>query len=209
MFRVRTASLIVLVALILLLGGLFLLRGGPGIAGVPLDTPAFDFRLEAPYRGPVTLTDYQGDAVLLTFARPSCDDCNPQLATLADAVARLDNRRRDLRVLVVSLEPVASDRLLAFVQDHDLGFTGLFGDPAAAREAEAAYRAAESSVVGTDGPAVGGAPRDSIVAAAPLAPVPAGPRIYGIDRNGTLRAVWGPGDPAVLARDIRTLLRYR
>lgn len=87
--------------------------------------------------------------------------------------------------------------LLAVVQDYDLGFTGLGGDSAGVRELAAAYRKAETTV------------DDSVVAAAPLAPAVDGPRIYGIDRGGTLRAVWGSDDPAALARDVRTLLRYR
>jgi len=199
MFRVKKPALFVLIAVVLILGGLFLLRPGRIAAGVPLDAPAPDFRLDAPYRGPVSLASYEGDAVLLTFGRPSCGaDCSPQLADLADAAARLGDRRGDLRVLFVTLESHLNEtELLAFVQDHDLGFTGLLGDTAATRALAAAYREAETTVP------------DSVVAAAPLAPSPDAPRIYGIDRSGTLRAVWGPGDPALLARDIRTLLRYR
>jgi peroxiredoxin len=194
MSRVRTVFLVVLAALIL--GGVYLLRGTRTLAGVPLDAPAPDVRLQAPYRGPVSLSGFAGEPVLLTFGRPSCDSCNPHLTALADAVARLGDRG-DLRVLYVSLEPVSGQELLAFVQDHDLGFTGLYGDSAIVARAATAYREATASVP------------DSVVAAASLAPAPDAPRIYGIDRTGTLRAVWGPGDPAALARDIRLLLRYR
>ncbi|MFO7892460.1 MAG: SCO family protein [Longimicrobiales bacterium] len=199
MFRVRKASLVTIIAVVLLLGGLYLLRGSRAIAGIPLDTPAPDFRLDAPYRGAVSIASYQGDAVLLTFGRPSCGaGCNPQLTTLADALDRLGDRRNDVRVLFATLEADLNEQqLLAFVQDYDLGFTGLRGDSTAVRELAAAYREAEATVA------------DSVVSAAALAPAADGPRLYGIDRSGTLRAVWGPDDPAALARDIRTLLRYR
>lgn len=199
MFRVQKPALFVLIAVVLILGGLFFLRPTRIAAGVPLDAPAPDFRLDAPYRGPVSLASYRGDAILLTFGRPSCGtDCSPQLADLAHAVARLGDRRGEVRVLFVTLEADLNEtQLLAFVQDRDLGFTGLLGDTTATRALAAAYRETETTVP------------DSVVAAAPLAPGPDGPRIYGIDRDGTLRAVWGSGDPGLLARDIRTLLRYR
>ncbi len=204
MFRVRKPALFVLIAVALILGGVFLLRPARIDAGVPLDTPAPTFRLDAPHRGPVTLASYAGDAVLLTFGRPSCGDaCSPQLATLSAALDRLGSRRGRVRVLFVTLEPDLNEtELLAFVQDHDLGFTGLLGDSATTRRLAAAYRAAERTVADS-------VLADSIVAAAPLAPADDGPRIYGIDRGGRLRAVWAPGDPAALARDIRALLRYR
>lgn len=230
MFRVRKASLFTLVAVLLLLGGVYLLRRDRALAGVPLDAPAPAFRLEAPNRGPVSLADYEGDVVLLTFGRPSCaPGCTPQLATLADAMGRLGDRRSDVRVLIVTLDPDPDDpTLLAFTQDYDLGFTGLRGDSAAVRQLEAAYREAERYTAGPDGVTAtiagdslragstvtdpiraGSTVADSIRATAALAPDADGPRVYGIDRAGRLRAVWGPGDPVVLARDIRTLLRYR
>lgn len=207
MFRVRRSSFIALIVVAAALGALWVLRGGRELHGVPLNArPAPGFSLTAPYRGPVTLADFQGDAVLLTFGRPSCGAaCNPQLATLKDAVSRLGSRRVDVRVLFVTLESDGMNEqgLLAFVQDQDLGFTGLMGDPANTWETAEKYQAIVRSVPdsvlmeaatvdGSDGPGDARAPR----------------WIYGIDRNGVLRVAWGPADPGAVARDVRTLLRF-
>lgn len=199
MLRARTLS-IPLVALILALGAVLWLRSSRTLQGVVLTPePAPDFVMEAAYRGAVSLTDFRDRVVLLTFGRPSCGDpCNPQLGTLEAALDRLGDRRRNVRVLYVTREPdrMTLQELLAFVQDRDLGFTGLAGDTAEIRLAMAAYRRAETAVP------------DSVRAAAAAAPGPSEPRIYGIDPDGVLRVLWGPGDPAVIARDVRALLRY-
>lgn len=187
MFRVRKASLYALVILALGLGGIVLLTPTT-FEGTAIDAPAPALRLEAPYRGTVELADLRGDVVLVTFGRPSCaPGCTRQLTVVSEALDRLGDRRSDVRVLFVNLDPDPEPAgLLAFVQDHDLGFTGLGGDSAAIRAVAAAYEAAASEAAG--------------------APVPA-PRVYGIDRTGVLRVVWTATDPDVLARDLRVLLR--
>ena len=200
MFRVRKASLYALLAIAVALGGYVLLRDPGSVHAVSLSTPAPALGLPAPYRGPVELEALAGDVVLLTFARPSCAPvCTPQLATLADAVDRLGYAREDVRVLVVSLEPaVRPPELLAFVQGYDLGFTGLYGDTVAVRRVARAYRAAEAGATRADpdtGDEAAGTDGREL-------------RIYGIDRAGVLRAIWGTVDPVTLSEDIRTLLRY-
>ncbi|MDX1675336.1 MAG: SCO family protein [Longimicrobiales bacterium] len=200
MFRVRKASLYTLLALAVALGGYVLFRGPGSFHGVSLATPAPALGLQAPHRGLVELDALAGDVVVLTFARPKCAPaCTPQLATLAAAVDRLGYARQNVRVLVVSLDPaVTPPELLAFVQDHDLGFTGLYGDSTAVDRAARAYRAAAATAMEARW-----APVDE-------AAVPDGreAQVYGIDRGGVLRVVWGTIDPVTLAEDIRTLLRF-
>ena len=201
MFRARKSSLIILAVVLLLLVAVYWARGGRELQGLTLaPAPAPTFTLDAPYRGAVSPATYRDDVVLLTFGRPSCAAaCNPQLGTLRDALGRLGSRRQAVRVLYVTLEPdrMNEQQLLAFVQDHDLGFTGLLGDSAEihrlARDLNEAVGTALDSLRAAN-------PDDSVAA-------PASPRVYGIDRQGRLRVVWGPDDPAVMVRDIRALLR--
>lgn len=204
MFRIRKSSLITLVFVLLLLAAVYWVRGGRELHGTPLTpTPTPGFTLDAPYRGPVSMAAFRDEVVLLTFGRPSCGEaCNPQLATLRDVVGRLGTRRQDVRVLYVTLEPERTNeqQLLAFVQDQDLGFTGLSGDSAEiwelAADLRSAVRASVDSIRATAG-------ADSTTAS-----VPESPGIYGIDRRGRLRVAWGPDDPGLVVRDVRALLRF-
>lgn len=199
MSRFRKRALFIAAAAILAAVALYVVRGDSSFEG--LEVPAARapaFTLEAPYRGPVTLSDLAGHAVLLTFGRPSCGDaCNPQLATVTDALTRLGDRRERVRALYVALDDDGIDDpgLLAFLQAHDLGLTGLRGDADATRSLARAYRAVEATA------------SDSVRAAAGLGDPADAPRIFGIDPSGVLRVVWATGQAERIARDTRLLLR--
>lgn len=116
---------------------------GAGYAVTRLQPPSFhgtdlgpspvarDFTLEAADRGPIRLSDYRGRVVLLFFGYTSCPDvCPVTMAKLRQVVERLGERRSDVQVILVTVDPAVDTptKLREYVQNFDLGFVGLGGD---------------------------------------------------------------------------------
>ena len=81
-------------------------------------------------------------AVLLFFGYTSCPDaCPTPLAKLRRVMEILGERRSDVRVLLVTVDPEVDDpqTLREYVQNFDLGFTGLTGDPDTLAEVAASF----------------------------------------------------------------------
>ena len=78
-----------------------------GFAGSPAgDGPALDFVLSDAAGERVRLSDQRGRVVVLAFLYTSCRDVCPVIAhTLNTVLRRLDDRRDEVRVLAVSVDP--------------------------------------------------------------------------------------------------------
>ncbi|MBW3553285.1 MAG: SCO family protein [Gemmatimonadetes bacterium] len=207
---------------------------GAGYAVTRLQPPSFhgtdlgpssvarDFMLEAADRGPVRLSDYRGRVVLLFFGYTSCPDiCPVTMARLRRVVEGLGDRRSDVQVILVTVDPAVDTpaKLREYVQSFDPGFVGLGGERATlaavaadfgawAGEAEDEAAVAPEAHAGHEGheERAGGAAPASAVAAARM--IPHTSHIFGIDRSGAFRVLWAPDLTAEqIAEDVRGLLR--
>lgn len=120
----------VCVAALLLAARVYLLP--PTLNGIVLQsaTPAYNFLLESSSRKAVTLHDFQGKYVLLSFGYSSCPDvCPMQLADLKQVVAELGDKAEHVQVLFVSVDPErdTAERLAAYLAHFDPAFVGLTG----------------------------------------------------------------------------------
>ena len=89
-----------------------------------------DFTLESD-RGPVSLSDYEGQMVLLYFGYTFCPDVCP--TTLTDLAAAMDDLNEgdaeDVQVVMVTIDPGRDDaqRVGEYVRYFDESFVGLTG----------------------------------------------------------------------------------
>lgn len=157
--------------------------------------PAADVTL-ASAAGPVRLSDFRGDLVVLNFGYTSCPDvCPTTLATLAQARALLGAAAAAVQVVFVSVDPErdAPARAARYAAGFDTTFVGLSGTPAQIADAASAY-------------GVYYARADSgATAAAYLVDHTA--TVFVLGRDGQARLLWPFGtDAEAMAADLRALL---
>lgn len=92
---------------------------------------------------PRSLADFRGKVVALFFGYTHCPDvCPTTLDDLAKAVGMLGERRDEVQVLFVTLDPERDTRevLAQYVPAFDPRFLGLYGDAAAIAQVAADFR---------------------------------------------------------------------
>lgn len=173
-------------------------------------TPAPDFTLRSDH-GDVTLSDLRGRVTLLFFGYTSCPDiCPLTLRRLAAVTAALDADAEDVQVVLVSVDPELDSprRVAAYARGFDPSFIGLTGTRVELQRVAADYGiymgepepapVSEDSVPLPDHDGHGGSAR--LIAHSPY--------VFGIDRDGRMRLLWG-GDASAeqIAADVRELLQ--
>jgi protein SCO1/2 len=152
-----------------------------------------DFRLVDHSGEPVSLASFRGKTVLLFFGYTHCPDvCPLTLAKLRSALASLDGDARDVRILMVTVDPERDTPavLADYVGRYGPEVSGLTGSREELARVALAYgvhaeagHGAEHAVVHT-------------------------PAIFGIDAAGRLRVLIRPdADADALRADVRTLVR--
>lgn len=119
--------------------------------------PAAEFRLRDPAGRSVSLADFRGRPVAVTFLYTRCPDVCPLIAArLAQALTGLGEQAGDVAVLIVSVDPEGDtpESARAFMQTH--GLTGdsqyfLLGDTATLAPLWLAYGIASTPAL--EGPA--------------------------------------------------------
>jgi protein SCO1 len=181
---------------------------GPGITA-----PAFT--LEAADRGAVSLSDFEGRAVLMFFGYTQCPDvCPVSLAKLRLAMEQLGDRRRDVQVLLITVDPEMDSphRMREYLQHFDLAFVGLSGEREELERVAAAYgvymgelqepEPVDAAVDPHAGHGGHGAHR------LPPRIIDHTSHVFGIDRRGNFRLLWGSDATAdQIAEDVRRLIR--
>jgi thiol-disulfide isomerase/thioredoxin/Tfp pilus assembly protein PilF len=97
--------------------------------------PATPFRL-ASYRGPhdtISLADYKGKVVLLTFWFPGCGPCRGELPHFQKVINAL--QARGVAYVAINVEPEQDADVLPFVKGTHYSFTPLHGNEKFAQEA--------------------------------------------------------------------------
>ncbi len=174
--------------------------GPPELHGTDLGpaSEARDFTLQAADRGAVRLSEFRGRAVLLFFGYTSCPDtCPLTLSKLQRAMELVGDRRRDAQVILVTVDPSldSPQRLREYVQGFDLGFIGLGGEPVELAEVARSFGAWAGE------PEAAHAEHSARL-------IPHTSHVFGIDREGRLRILWGPELTAEqIAEDLQSLLR--
>lgn len=171
--------------------------------------PAAQFSLVDHDGRPVSLDSYRGHPVLLFFGYTRCPDvCPTTLAKLTSAMKHAGDDARDIRVLLITVDP-ANDTpatLKKYTGHFGPGVVGLTGDSTALEVARQGYgafvrkMAAAAPSPSAHGEHAGHAP-------APAAAMLAHPGVvYGIDRKGNLQVVISDSaTPEQVADDVRTL----
>jgi protein SCO1/2 len=181
--------------------------GDERLPGTELDaSPAPDFTLRSADGADVSLAQYRGRPVLLTFLYTDCPDVCPVIAQrIGQALEALGKDADRVAVLAVSVDPVGDtpEKAQAFLDKHAL--TGadrhyLLGDATALEPVWLSY-------------AVGTAP-NSVGSSRPPSGLPALGRVghtdatYLIDRQGRNRTLLrGEATADEIARGLRMLLR--
>ncbi|HEX2076748.1 MAG TPA: SCO family protein [Longimicrobium sp.] len=172
--------------------------------------PAAEFALVDHDGRPVSLQSYRGAPVLLFFGYTHCPDvCPLTLDRLTRALKSVGGRARDVRILLVTLDPARDTpaALKAYASRFGPAVTGLTGDSAALAKAWAGYGAYVTTAAARPASAAGHAH-------AADQPVPTATKtvhssvVYGIDRRGNLQVVISDtATPEQVADDVRTLAR--
>lgn len=203
-FPPRGLRAAVVIAALLVLG-MLAWRAGPGaprfIGTVPEEVlPAGDFALREHTGRPVSLASYRGRPVLLFFGYTRCPDvCPLTLDRLSRAVAAEGRRGREVRVLLVTVDPAHDTPavLAEYAGRFGPGVRGLTGSPEALEHARQAYGAFAAG-----GPAAAHAEHGRGGAMLGHTPV-----VFGIDRAGRLRVVFGEdASPSEVRENVRALL---
>lgn len=199
MSRLRIATLFLLAAGMLVAAAVAPRLRPPTFHGTDLgvESPALDFTLTAADQGSVSLSDFRDRVPVIFFGYTSCPDvCPTTMARLARAMELLGSDREDVQVLLVTVDPEVDtpDRLQTYVRAFDPAFLGLHGDETVLRQ------------VARDFGAFGGEPHMDDDGMTRL--IAHSSHIFGVDRAGRLRLLWG-GDLTAedLAEDLRSLLR--
>ncbi|MEZ4522655.1 MAG: SCO family protein [Thermomicrobiales bacterium] len=122
------------VALILLAGSLVvprLLSAGETYNGTIVDAEGSpeEFQLESA-NGPVNLSDYRGELVVMYFGYTNCPDfCPATLSKLTKVREQLGDDADDVQVLMISVDPErdSPERLGQYMASFDPNFVGLTG----------------------------------------------------------------------------------
>jgi protein SCO1 len=184
---------------------------------------AQDFTLEAAEHGRVSLSDFRGQAVLMFFGYTHCPDvCPLTMGKLRRAMELMGDRSRDVQVLLVSVDPEmdSPERMREFLLNFDPGFIGLTGTREELETVAGLYGAYMGEAPAPPAPAHdhgshGGAgahdaPEDPH-AGHQLPPrlIDHTSQVFGIDRRGEFRLLWGSDMTAEqIAEDVRQLLRF-
>jgi protein SCO1 len=182
---------------------------GPGVV-------AHDFTLEGNQRQPVSLSDLRGRAVLMFFGYTHCPDvCPLTLGKLRLALELLGDRARDVQVVLVTVDPELDtpERMGEYLLNFHAGFIGLTGTRAELETVTKAY-----GVYAGEPPPVGGhagqddGHHDPHAGHGAHRPPPRlidhTSQVFGIDRRGNFRLLWGSDATAdQIAEDVRQLLR--
>ena len=210
--RPRRLGLVAALLLALLIAGIALTRSGrdaaapeavpaPAAAGPDvLRAGAFDPPLPAPELAlpgsdgsEVTLAEYRGKIVLLSFGFTYCTVvCPTTLATLAQARARLGAQADEVQVIFVTVDPARDDaaHMRQYLAAFDPGFVGATGAPAELAAVREKYGV--TAVQEGTGPDYAMAHTSSI---------------FLIDRAGRLRAMMPYGrDAGDFVHDVELLL---
>jgi protein SCO1 len=231
MRRTFTIFLLSLVVVVTGLTAAYALRRAspPSFHGTYLgpDMPAPDFTLDSA-DGRVSLSDFRGQAVLMFFGYTQCPDVCPfTMAKLRLALETLGDRSDRVQVLLITVDPDLDtpDRLRDYVRAFNPSFLGLTGSRPALEEITRAYGvyAGEAPPApAPDRPTHDGHDADAGHGARPAADPHADhgahrlpPRlidhttqVFGIDRRGRYRLLWGSDVTAdQIAEDVRQLLR--
>lgn len=175
--------------------------------------PAAEFALTDHDGRPVSLGSYRGSPVLLFFGYTHCPDvCPLTLDRLTRAIHAIGRDARDVRVLLVTLDPARDTpaALKAYATRFGPAVVGLTGDSAALAKARAGYGAyiAKAPAQSTAGHAHGGHGAAPAASAAPATRTVHSSVVYGIDRRGNLQVVITDGAPVEqITDDVRTLSR--
>jgi protein SCO1/2 len=159
--------------------------------------PAHDVTLAAA-EGPVQLSDFAGDLVVLNFGYTSCPDvCPATLATLARAKDLLGEDGEGVQVVFVSVDPERDrpQRASSYAAAFDPSFVGLSGSEDAIADAASAfgvyYEKADTTATTEAGYLV-----DHTAT------------VFVLDREGRARLLWSFGtDAEAMASDLRALNR--
>lgn len=163
--------------------------------------PASDATLRGA-EGPVRLSDFAGEFVVLNFGYTSCPDvCPATLATLARAKRLLGEDGEDVQVVFVSVDPERDrpQRVADYAATFDSSFVGLSGTPEQVADAASAFGVFYEK-------AGGGADTTAVSEAGYLVDHTA--TVYVLDPEGRARLLWSFGtDAEAMAADLRTLTR--
>ena len=103
--------------------------------------PAADFTLESA-DGPVSKTDFEGKAVAIFFGFTACPDiCPTTLLRLSNALDRLGEKRSQVQVVFISVDPERDtpERADRYAESVDPAFVGLSGTPEEIADVAAEY----------------------------------------------------------------------
>lgn len=156
--------------------------------------PAAQFTLQAE-DGPVSLSDFRGRAVALFFGYTSCPDvCPTTLLRLSNALEELGDRRSDVQVVFISVDPERDSpaRASRYAEAVDPSFVGLSGTPDEIAEVAARYGIYYAKAEGSD--ATGYLVDHSAT-------------ITVLNENGRVELLWSPTVTAdQMAEDLDTML---
>jgi len=111
--------------------------------GIYYGKDAPDFTLSDPAGNPVSISDFEGEEVLLTFGYTNCPDICPTTLSQLNAVTEKlgPEGSKDLEVLFVTIDPErdTGKRLGEYVPYFNESFIGLTGSQDAIKKAADAY----------------------------------------------------------------------
>jgi protein SCO1 len=161
----------------------------------PDASPAPAFTLTDHNGGARSLADFEGAAVLLFFGFTECPDvCPLTLATLARVIESEKLSPEEVRVLLVTVDPVndTPERLREYVAPFGASTVGMTGSAEELQAVQAAY-----GVYAVEMPDHGGTPTLAHTA-----------QVFGIDSAGRLRVlIHAENGDEVVRDDLRELLR--
>ena len=162
-----------------------------------------EFRLSSHDGKPRALSDFRGKVIVLAFGFTRCPDvCPTTLATLAAVMDALGEDRKQVQVLLVTVDPERdTPKLLGnYVTAFEPTFIGLSGGAKATRDAARAFRVfyqkVPASADGKSGGVSGGYTMDHSTG------------YYVLDKQGRTRLMFRYEQPlADMVQDLRALLR--
>jgi len=115
--------ILILFSILMVLPGCFD-SGGPGGASHPsVGTPAPDFTLTSIDGTSVTLSDYQGQVVLLNFWASWCPPCRSEMPSMESLHRTIGNE--DFVIIAVSIDGGGTDKVREFITENGYTFETL------------------------------------------------------------------------------------